>query len=136
ERQRLTDPSDVLARLRALGDPDARVGMARYAIATPHAYGVSAPNLHRLARELGRDHALAGALWATEVHEARLLACLIDRPGEVTEAQLEAWVADFDSWDLCDGCCTYLFDRTPFAYAKAVEWSRRDEEFVKRAGFV
>ena len=57
-------------------------------------------------------------------------------PQEVTEEQVERWVPDFDSWDVCDGCCNHLFDRTQFAYRKAVEWSARDEEFVKRAGFV
>lgn len=91
--------------------------------------------LHKLAREIGKNHALAGQLWDSGVHEARLLAALVEDPRQVTEEQMEGWVAAFDSWDVCDNCCGSLFDKTPFAYRKVVEWSAREEEFVKRAGF-
>lgn len=126
---------DVLDRLNALANPENVAGMARYGISTKGTLGVSVPKLRKLAKEIGRDHALALALWASGVHEARTLAVLVDDPRQVSEAQMEAWVADFDSWDVCDGCCSDLFDRTPFAYGKAVEWSAREEEFVKRAAF-
>jgi 3-methyladenine DNA glycosylase AlkD len=127
---------EILARFSALHSPANLAGMARYGIDASQAHGVSAPVLHRMAREIGRNHHLAQELWASGVREARLLAALIDDPGQVTEEQMERWVAAFTSWDLCDCCCSYLFDRTPFAYEKAVEWSARDAEFVKRAGFV
>jgi 3-methyladenine DNA glycosylase AlkD len=97
--------------------------------------GVSAPVLHALARRVGRDHELALQLWASAIHPARILATLVDEPKKVTEAQMEAWVGDLDSWDVCDACCCYLFDRVPWSYAKAAEWTARPEEFVKRAGF-
>jgi len=89
-----------------------------------------------MAKRIGKDHAVAAGLWSTEIHEARLLAGFIDDPEKVTEKQMESWAADFDSWDIVDQVCSSLFDKTPFAYAKAVEWSSREEEFVKRAGFV
>lgn len=127
--------AEVLSRLQALADPSRLAGMARYGIATEHAYGVTLPELRTLARELGRDHELAAALWATGVHEARILAGLVDDPALVDEAQFERWARDFDSWDLCDQVCANLFRRTPHAYAKAVEWTGREELFVKRAGF-
>lgn len=98
-------------------------------------YGVTAPKLHALAKRIGRNHELALQLWDSGNHAARILAALVDEPKRVTEAQLEAWVAGFDTWDVCDGCCCYLFDRTPWSYQKAAEWTTRDEEFVKRAGF-
>jgi 3-methyladenine DNA glycosylase AlkD len=84
---------------------------------------------------LGRDHALAAALWRAGIHEARMLATLVDRPADVTERQMESWVRDLDSWDLCDGLCGNLFDRTAFAFDKAAAWSDREREFEKRAGF-
>jgi 3-methyladenine DNA glycosylase AlkD len=126
----------VLASLRELADPSRLPGMARYGIPTARALGVGLPALRGLARRLGRDHALAEQLWASGVHEARLLASLIDVPGQVTADQLERWAAEFDGWDICDQCCGNLFVRTPFAQAKAIEWSARPAEFVKRAGFV
>jgi 3-methyladenine DNA glycosylase AlkD len=109
--------------------------MARFALPVDRAFGVTTPRLRRLAREIGRNHGLALELWATEVSEARLLAPMIDEPSHVTLAQMEAWVRDLDSWGICDDCCFELFDKTRFAWRKALEWSRRRREFEKRAGF-
>src|SRR5204863_6151606 len=100
------------------------------------ALGVKLPNLRRLAKSIKKDHALAQQLWDTGIHEARIMASLIDDPALVTEQQINSWTNDFYSWDLCDQVCGNLFDRTPFAIAKAIEFSARDEEYVKRAGFV
>jgi 3-methyladenine DNA glycosylase AlkD len=109
--------------------------MGRFGIDTRNALGVTVTELRGLARRIGRDHDLAAALWQSEIHEARLLATMVDEPSSVTEAQMERWVSDLTSWDLCDQLCGNLFDRTPYAFEKALGWSRRDEEFVKRAGF-
>jgi len=97
---------------------------------------VSIPNLREMAREIGKDHDLAQRLWASNIHEARILASIIDDPKVITEEQMDAWVKDFDSWDVCDQCIMNLFERTEFAYPKAVEWSSSEQEFIKRAGFV
>jgi 3-methyladenine DNA glycosylase AlkD len=109
--------------------------MAKFAVGGQHTLGISVPALRRLAREIGRDHDLAQQLWASGIHEARLLATMIDIPSQVTETQMEAWVKDFDSWDVCDQCCLNLFRKTPLAYQKIDDWSLREEEFVKRAAF-
>jgi 3-methyladenine DNA glycosylase AlkD len=126
---------EVLQTLEEMGDPARLEGMARYGIRTDHAVGVTVTELRRLARGLRPDHELAAALWASGIHEARILASLVDEPAQVSEAQMEAWVADLDSWDVCDGVCGNLFDRTRFALDKAVEWSTREPEFEKRAAF-
>ncbi len=110
--------------------------MARFGIQSSNSFGVSIPKLRTLAREVGRDHQLALKLWETGVHDARLLASMVDNPEQVTVDQVDKWVRDFDSWDIVDGSCGNLFDKTPFAVAKAREWCKREEEFVKRAGFV
>ena len=109
--------------------------MARYGINVERAAGVSICELRRIARELGHDHELALALWATGLHEARHLASMVDDPALVDEAQMEEWVRAFDSWDLCDQTTSNLFDKTPLAYIKAREWCGREPEFEKRAGF-
>lgn len=125
----------VLAELREAADPARLPGMARVGIRTEAALGVSIPSLQKIARHHRRDHDLALGLWQCGIHEARILAAMVDDPQLVSEAQAEQWVADFDSWDLCDGVCD-LFRETPFAWHKAYEWCGRDEEFVRRAGFV
>jgi len=127
---------EILDRLRSLGDPRNVEGMARYGIRVTKAFGVSAPNLRALAKEIGRDHMLAGRLWRTGVHDARIFAALIDDPAKVTIPQMERWAKDFNSWAVCDSACGCLFDKTPHAWDKAVEWTERQEEYVKRAGFV
>lgn len=125
----------VIRALRGMGDPARLEGMARYGIDTRNAVGVTVTELRRVARDLGRDHDLAAALWTSGVHEARILASLVDEPARVSETQMETWVADLDSWDVCDQVCANLFDRTTFALDKAREWSVREPEFEKRAGF-
>jgi 3-methyladenine DNA glycosylase AlkD len=125
----------ILAKLRALGSEQRRAGMARYGINVEGAFGVTLTELRAFARPLGVDHELALALWETGNHEARLLACIVDDPAQVTEAQTEAWAGDFDSWDICDQAATSLFDLTKHAWSKARQWAARDEEWVKRAGF-
>ncbi len=126
---------DILEKLKALSNPKAVEGMARFGINPENTYGVSIPDLRKMAKEIGVDHALAQQLWAAAVHEARILASMIDDPRMVTEKQMESWVKDFNSWDVSDQCCSNLFEKTKFAYQKALEWGSQDEEFIKRAGF-
>jgi 3-methyladenine DNA glycosylase AlkD len=126
---------NVLARLKAHANPKNVEGMARYGITAKRAFGLSAPVLRDLAKRVGKDHMLAGALWKHDILEARILAAFIDEPDRVTSAQMDTWVKDFDSWAVCDGVCLHLFVKTPHAYKKAARWSRDEREFVKRAGF-
>jgi 3-methyladenine DNA glycosylase AlkD len=126
----------LLHEFEAMGNPANVAGMARYGIRSARVLGITAPVIRARAKALGRDHELAAALWGTGVLEIRLLAALVDDPARVTDPQMEAWVREFDSWALCDGACCVLFDRTPFAVAKARAWTCREEEYVKRAGFV
>ncbi len=127
---------EILNNLNSLSNPENVAGMARYGINPHNTLGISIPVLRKMAKEIGKNHSLAVELWASEIHEARLLAAFIDEPRQVTEVQMERWAAEFDSWDVCDQACSSLFDRTPYAWGKAIEWSGRSEEFVKRAGFV
>lgn len=131
---------EIIAKLESLGSPENVAGMARFGIVTKKAFGVSAPNLRALAKEIKKSaterHALALDLWKTGIHEARAVAYLIDDPKQVTSKQMDAWARDFDNWAIVDGTCGHLFCRTPLAYEKAYEWSERDEEFIKRAGIV
>jgi 3-methyladenine DNA glycosylase AlkD len=127
---------EVMGTLRGMADPAYTEGMDGYGINTDTALGIRVPQLRKLAKEIGRDHDLAIGLWDTRVHEALLLATMVGDPKQVTEDLMEAWVLDIGSWDLCDLCMANLFDRTPYARDKASQWSEREEEYVKRAGFV
>jgi 3-methyladenine DNA glycosylase AlkD len=126
----------ILREFEAMGNPANVEGMSRYGIRSASVLGITAPVVRARAKALGRDHELAAALWETGVMEVRILAALTDDPALVTDAQMEAWVREFDSWALCDGVCSVLFDRTPFAVAKTRAWLRRPEEYGRRAGFV
>lgn len=126
---------EVISRLKTLANPENVSGMSRYGANPKNALGVPAPALWKLAKEIGKDHDLAAQLWRSGIREARVVACVVEEPKMVTGTQLEEWVADIDSWDVCDCFCGKLVDKTLFAYNKASEWSLREEEFVKRAGF-
>jgi len=125
----------ILADLQRLADPRNVAGMARFAITGRHLLGISSAQLRLIAKQSGRDHALAEALWASGIFEARILAALVGEPAKVTRRQATAWAKDFECWADCDGLCIHLFRKTPFAHELADAWSRRREELVKRAGF-
>ena len=129
---------EIIKKLESLENPANIAGMARFGIVTKKAFGVSAPVLKALAKDFKKQtedrHQLALELWETGIHEARAIAFLIDDPKQVTEAQMESWVKDFDNWAICDGTCGHLFCKTPLAYEKVFEWAQREEEFIKRAG--
>ncbi len=131
----MATPDEVMEHLRAVARPDQLAGMARYGMNTTNRLGVTVSELRRIAKKTGKDHELALALWRTGVADARILASMVDEPQAVTPVQMDAWVADFDSWDVCDQVCMNLFDKTPLAWQKVREWAGREEEFVKRAAF-
>jgi 3-methyladenine DNA glycosylase AlkD len=126
---------EILAALRAQANPKNVAGMARYGISTAGTLGVPMPVLRRLAKDVGRSHSLAAELWASGIHEARILATLVEEPARVTRRQMNQWARDFDSWDVCDQACQNLFRCTPIAWAMAAEWAGARREFVRRAGF-
>jgi 3-methyladenine DNA glycosylase AlkD len=126
----------VVDELAAVADPTRTPGMARVGINVDRAIGVSIPLCRRIAKRHRGEHELALDLWTTAIHEARILASMVDDPSEVTVEQMETWVVGFDSWDVCDQVCGNLFGNTRWAFTMARRWVRRDEEFVKRAGFV
>jgi 3-methyladenine DNA glycosylase AlkD len=110
--------------------------MKHYGIVNPKAFGTGTPLLRRLQKSIGTDHALALSLWKKEYYEARIVAAFIADPELMTEATMDSWTSDFDSWAVCDACCAEVYCYTPFAIRKAKEWTRRKKEYVKRAGFV
>lgn len=140
------DSKKIIAKLKSQKNPKNIAGMTRFGISAAHTLGVSMPYLRNLAKEIKKEakidkkgvegrHKLALKLWNSKIHEARILAALIDEVEMVGEKQMENWVKDFDSWDMCDQVCMNLFDKTEIAWQKSIEWSARKEEFVKRAGF-
>ena len=125
----------IIAYLTSISDTTQIKEMEKYGINTSNTLGISLKDLRDLAKIIGKNHELALALWKTDIREVRMLAALIDIPQKVSEEQMDKWVEDFNSWDLCDHCCIHLFDKTNFARKKIDEWSKRQEEFVKRAAF-
>lgn len=130
------DPAGVLAVLREHASVETLAQMGpRYGIRADVALGVPMGTMKQIARDLGRDHALAAELWGTGVYEARIVAALVDEPALVTVEQLDSWCADFDNWALCDTVCFSLFDRVPDAWSRLEPWAGDDREFVRRASF-
>lgn len=127
---------EIVKKLRNHASEKNRKGMARFGINPKGTLGVSTVVLRKMAKDIGKNQELSLRLWDSGIHEARLLAAFIGEPDKVTEKQMEKWVKDIDSWDVCDQLCGNLFDKTPFAYKKIYQWVKREEEFVRRTGFV
>jgi 3-methyladenine DNA glycosylase AlkD len=126
---------EVLAKLRAKARPDQLEGMSRYGMTIDRRLGVSVPDMRKIAKDCGKNHGVALSLWETGIPEARMVASMVEEPERLSEEQMEDWVKDFDSWDVCDQVCMNLFEKTPLAWKKIPEWSERKEEFVKRASY-
>src|SRR5208282_4292769 len=126
---------EILLKLKSMSNPDNVRGMARFGINPHNTLGIAIPALRKIAKAAGRDQRLSLKLWESGIHEARVLAAFVGDPQQVSEKQMECWARDFDSWGVCDQVCMNLFDKTPYAYKKAVEWGQEEEEFVKRAGY-
>jgi 3-methyladenine DNA glycosylase AlkD len=131
----MSSVEEAMEKLRSKAMPGNLAGMAKFGITVEQRLGVSVPDMRKLAKELGKDHELAAGLWNTGIAEARIVASMIGDPVKLTEEQMEDWVKDFDSWDVCDQVCMNLFDKSPLAWKKVLDWSVREEEFVKRAAF-
>ncbi|HEY0864008.1 MAG TPA: DNA alkylation repair protein [Lacunisphaera sp.] len=130
------DVAAALAWLRKNSSPKVRDGMARYGLPSDKALGVSVGNIQKLGKQLGKDHELAGALWETDVYEARLLVAYVGDPAKLTPAQMDRWCRDFDNWGVVDTICFVLFNQSPHAWKKIEQWCKRQPEFERRAGFV
>ncbi len=127
--------NQILKQLKAKARPDQLEGMARYGLAIERRLGVSVPDMRQIAKETGKDHQLALKLWKTGIPEAQIVAAMVAEPDKLTEAQMEEWMQDINSWDVCDQVCQNLFEKTPLAWKKIHDWSEREQEFVKRAAF-
>jgi 3-methyladenine DNA glycosylase AlkD len=126
---------DVLGKLQSKAKPEQLKGMAKYGMAVEQRLGVSVPDMRKLAKEIGRDHKLALDLWKTGIAEARILAAMVGDTDKLTEEEMEDWVKGINSWDVCDQVCMNLFEKNQLAWKKIVDWSEREEEFVKRTAF-
>lgn len=126
---------EIIIKLKKESNPKNVEGMARFGISPKNTLGISIPFLRKLAKEIGKDHQIADKLWKSGIHEARILAGMVDEKEKVTEKQMDKWAGQFDSWDVCDQVCMNLFDKTIYAFDKAIEWTKQKREFHKRAGF-
>lgn len=131
----MVSADEILKKLKEKARPDQLKGMARYGIVVEKRLGVSVPELRKMAKELGKDHKIALNLWKTGIPDAQILAGMVDEPEKITEKQMEDWVTDINSWDVCDQLCANLFEKTPLAWKKIHDWSKREEEFVKRTAY-
>lgn len=127
--------NDVLKQLQAKGTAHDLANLEKFGITASKPIGVSMKNIQVVARNVGRDHALAEALWKTGIYEAQMLASFVAEPLEVTPAQMDRWCRDFDNWGICDTVCFKLFDQSPHAWSRVPKWAKQKGEFQKRAGF-
>lgn len=126
---------EIIQELKKNANPKNVIGMKRFGIQGKNMLGISVTFLRKFAKKIPKDHKLAIGLWNTGIHEAKMLATMIDELEKVTEVQMDKWVKDFDSWDICDGACMNLLCKTPFVDKKIYEYAKSEKEFVRRTAF-
>lgn len=128
---------ELVARIKRFSSPAFKAQMQnRFGINTAFALGTPVTTLRQLVKGLPRpDQELADVLWATQIHEARIMASLLADPLQMTRAQLDAWAQDLNSWDICDACSLNVFSKTKTPLKLAEHFMKQEEEFVCRAGF-
>ena len=131
----MSSSEEILKQLRQKANPANLEGMKRYGIAVDHRLGVSVANMRLIVKGVKKNHTLALELWKTGLAEGKIVASMVEEPENLTEEQMDEWVMGFDSWDVCDQVCMNLFEKSPLAWIKILQWSKRDEPFVKRAAF-
>jgi len=131
----MTTLSQALALLHAQARPAELAGMARFGMDVSNRLGISIPTLRRLGKQIGRDHALALALWDTGIADAQILAGLVTEPAQMTSGEMDRWAKTMRSWDTCDQTCSNAFGASPLAWRKVAAWAPRRDEFVRRAAF-
>jgi 3-methyladenine DNA glycosylase AlkD len=131
----MSSAAGILKKLKTRGSRKNVEGMAQFGISSKGRLGVSMPEIRRIAKETGENHALAIRLWNSGIAEARIVASIIADPRRMTAAEMDRWASEFGSWDVCDQVCMNLFERTRFARQKIGKWAGREEEFVRRAAF-
>ena len=131
----MASAQELLKTLRSKANSKSVEGMAKFGMTSANRLGISVPEMRKIAKENGKDHNVALELWDSQIPEAQIVAALIAEPEKLTEDQMEHWVKDINSWDVCDQVCLNLFDKSPLAWKKIQDWSEREEEFVKRTAF-
>ena len=126
---------EIISQLKEKANTKSVEGMAKFGMTSTNRLGISVPDMRKIAKENGKDHEVALELWDSLIPEAQIVAALIAEPEKLTEHQMEHWVKDINSWDVCDQVCLNLFDKSPLAWKKIHDWSGREEEFVKRTAF-
>lgn len=128
--------NDVMACLEELKDAEKVVFKKRkFGIIANNSLGIYHKELKMVAKEIGKDNALAIQLFDSGIYEARILCSKIFKPKDITEELMEKWVVTFENWEICDSFCMGLFAKSELAVSKALEWSSREGAFEKRAAF-
>ena len=131
----MASSQEILKLLKSKANPDNVAGMAKFGMTPTKRMGIFVPDMRKISKHNGKDHAVAIELWDSGIPEAQIVAALIAEPEKLTEEQMEHWVKDINSWDVCDQVCLNLFDKSQLAWKKIHDWSEQEEEFVKRAAF-
>ncbi len=127
---------EIIKRLKSLRNQKNIDGMARFGISPTNTLGVPIPVLRSIAKKTGKNHEVALELWQSGIHEARILASMMADPEKLGKQTAQEWIADFDSWDVCDQSCSNLLDKADYAFALAYECIKSEKEFIRRTGFV
>lgn len=126
----------IIKELEQLANPEKVIfKQKKFGVISENALGIYHKDLKEIAKRIGKNNALAEALFDTNIYEARLLCSKLFKPKDLTEDLMEKWVVTFENWEICDSFSMGVFAKSALAIPKILEWSTRSREFEKRASF-
>ena len=124
---------EIIDYLRSLRSEETIAGMERFGIVTETALGISNPELRKIGRMTGKDHARAFTLWASDIREARMLALYTLEPKKLTPDEAIHLAEDFNSWEVVDNAADIFVEAKLVSLIPALAADER--EFVRRTAF-
>lgn len=99
-------------------------------------YGVTLPELRKIASEYQPDHDLAQGLWRQDCRECRILAALLQPASLFTPELADFWLESVEYSDLAEVCCKFLFPKMQNASETAFRWIAGENEMAQYCGFM
>ncbi len=126
----------IVQQLKAKGNIEVSLfKQKKFGITATNALGITIKDLKEIAKSIPYNKALSLQLYDTQIYEAKLLCAILLKPTDVDFALAQKWIAEFDTWEICDTFCMKLFAKSTIALNVIDFYKNAEKEFEKRAAF-
>ena len=98
-------------------------------------WGVSIPDLRKMADEYGKDYELAIELWKENIRECKILATMMMPPEQMLPEIVELWMEQTSSQEIAEMAAFNLYQHLEYAPVLAFQWIAGDNEMEQICGY-